>query len=59
VNVYVLLNKLLIPIVVPLPPTPANDLTAASFKSIVAVADRPSSVLTWLSAKFEPGSVIF
>jgi hypothetical protein len=40
--------KLLIEIVVPLPPTPARVRTAASFIEIVAVAVRPSSVLTWL-----------
>jgi hypothetical protein len=40
--------RLLIEIVVPLPPTPARERTAASFIDIVAVPARPSSILTRL-----------
>jgi hypothetical protein len=36
-------------IIVPLPPTPASVRTAASFKEISAVEDKPSSTLTWLT----------
>jgi hypothetical protein len=39
--------------------TPAKDRTCASFMSIAAVADRPSSVLTWDSDMApEAGNVI-